>query len=136
MLRYFCGMGVKRKTESLKTVLHTFEQTEEAISVVELVKKLKDQMNKTTVYRILERLEQDGVLHSFTDSNGLKWYAKCTSGCTTHHHSDVHPHFQCTDCGKVECLDFEVPLPSLPNRKVQSSEFLLVGQCEDCSTEA
>ena len=125
-------MGVIRKTKSVKTLLAVFEQTNDAISVVELVKRLHQDMNKTTVYRILERLEEDGVLHSFMDKNGLKWYAKCND-CSVGHHSDSHPHFQCRECGKVECLTFDVTIPKIPNHKVDSAEFLFVGQCEKCS---
>ena len=124
-------MGIIRKTKSVKTLLHAFEQTNDAISVVELVKRLHQEMNKTTVYRILDRLEEDGVLHSFMDKDGLKWYAKC-SDCSVGHHTDTHPHFQCSECGKVECLTFDVKIPSLPNHKVDSAVFLLVGLCGEC----
>ena len=55
-------MGIIRKTQSVKTLLNVFEQSDEAISVVGLVKQLNEKMNKTTVYRILERLEEDGIL--------------------------------------------------------------------------
>ncbi len=125
-------MGVIRKTKSVKTLLNVFEQNNDAISVVELVKKLHQEMNKTTVYRILERLEEDGILHSFMDKDGIKWYAQC-SDCSVGHHSDSHPHFQCRECGKVECLTFDVTIPKIPNHKVDSAEFLFVGQCEKCS---
>ena len=33
-------------------------------------------MNKTTVYRILDRFEKEGILHWFIDNDGLKRYAK------------------------------------------------------------
>ena len=125
-------MGIIRKTKSVKTVLGVLEQTDGATSVVKLVKQLQQEMNKTTVYRILERLEESGILHSFMDKDGLRWYATC-SNCSAGHHADTHPHFQCVECGKIECLKFEVQVPSLPNHKVQTTDFLLTGQCEDCS---
>jgi Fur family ferric uptake transcriptional regulator len=124
-------MGVLRKTKSVKTLLAVFEHAENAFSVVDLVERFSSEMNKTTVYRILERLVEDGVLHSFQDQKGLKWYARC-QGCSSGHHEDLHPHFQCKDCGKVECLNEAVAIPRIPKYKVESAEFLLVGQCEDC----
>ncbi len=126
-------MGIIRKTKSVKAVLETFEQSNNAISVVDLVKQFHQKMNKTTVYRILEKLEEDGLLHSFIGKDGLKWYSKCRAECTPESHSDTHPHFQCRDCGKVKCLNFEVPIPSLDNYQIDSAELLLIGQCEDCS---
>jgi len=89
-------------------------------------------MNKTTVYRILERLEDSGELHSFNDSSGLMWYAKCQPTCTEHEHNDIHPHFQCKDCGKVECLEIEINVPKLATHKIENTSVLLTGQCETC----
>ncbi|WP_353778383.1 transcriptional repressor [Winogradskyella sp. 3972H.M.0a.05] len=124
-------MGISRKTKSVKIILDIFENSPSALSVVQLVENLSEHMNKTTVYRILDRLEQDGIVHSFLGNNGLKWYAKC-SDCTSHHHSDIHPHFQCNDCGKVECLTIEVSIPKIPNREIEVSQILIQGKCENC----
>ena len=42
-----------------------------AVSIIELVDRFSDKMNKTTVYRILDRLEKSGILHSFLDQKGI-----------------------------------------------------------------
>ena len=73
-------MGIIRKTKSVKTLLNEFNKNSSAISVTELITRLNSKFNKTTIYRVLDRLEDDGVLHSFLGKNGLKWYAKC-NGC-------------------------------------------------------
>jgi|TARA_B110000914_G_scaffold224582_1_gene242728 Fur family ferric uptake transcriptional regulator len=125
-------MGIIRKTKAVATVLQIFEEKSEPKSVVHLIGLVKDKMNKTTVYRILDRLERDGIIHSFNGKDGLKWYAKC-EGCSANHHSDKHPHFQCTKCDKVECLTVEIKIPSIKNHKVDSTDILLMGQCEVCS---
>lgn len=124
-------MGIIRNTKSVQTLLNVFKETENALSVVALVNALQKQMNKTTVYRILQRVEEEGVLHSFTGKDGNKWYAKCKN-CSSSYHQDVHPHFQCKDCGKTKCISLEVLIPVLPNHKIDSAELLLLGQCEDC----
>lgn len=124
-------MGIKRRTRSVNTILNIFEKTEEALSVVDLVENLKGEMNKTTVYRILERLENEGTVHSFSGTNGLKWYAKCHQ-CASGHHNDIHPHFECEGCGKVECLEINITIPKIDDRTIQSADILLKGQCKDC----
>jgi Fur family ferric uptake transcriptional regulator len=124
-------MGVIRRTKSVISLLELFEQTNEALSATDLVERLNYKMNKTTVYRILVRLEDEGVLHAFKGRDGLQWYAMC-KGCTASHHADLHPHFQCKQCGKTECLDVELSLPSVLNHKIDSAEVLLIGHCEDC----
>ncbi|MGY0392183.1 Fur family transcriptional regulator [Bizionia sp. KMM 8389] len=125
-------MGVIRKTKSVNTVLQFFEDTKEAKSVIQLIELVKDQMNKTTVYRILDRLEADGVIHSFNGKDGLKWYATC-NGCSGNHHIDKHPHFQCLSCDKVSCLSVDVKIPAIKNHKIVSSNILLMGYCDACS---
>jgi len=124
-------MGVVRKTKAVNSLLELFEHTKEALSAIDLVKRLESEMNKTTVYRILERLEDEGILHAFKGKDGLQWYAMC-KGCSASHHADLHPHFQCRVCGKTECLDIELSVPSVPQHKIDSAELLLFGQCEDC----
>jgi Fur family ferric uptake transcriptional regulator len=124
-------MGIVRKTKSLELVLNEFESLTTAISVIDLIKKLNSKLNKTTIYRILEKLEDDGIVHSFLGKNGIKWYAKCRN-CSKSNHSDVHPHFECIDCGKIDCLTVEVKIPSIPNREIRSSQILFQGICESC----
>lgn len=124
-------MKPARKTKAVKTILNHFEQSHLAISVVDLVEGLQDEMNKTTVYRILERLEADGTLHSFLGKDGRKWYAKGHK-CQNGNKLGTHPHFQCMICGKVECLSFEFSIPPLPHYKIENAELFLVGRCKDC----
>jgi Fur family ferric uptake transcriptional regulator len=124
-------MGVIRKTKSLELVLNQFQGSTTAISVIDVIKKLNSKLNKTTIYRILEKLEEDGVLHSFLGNNGIKCYAKCRN-CSNSSHSDLHPHFECIECGKIDCLTVEVKIPIIPNREVRSTQILFNGKCEEC----
>ena len=89
-------------------------------------------MNKITIYRILNKLENNGIVYFFLDKNGYKQYAKC-KGCSSAVHHDVHPYFECNDCGKVECLTINVTVPQIPNRKMKVSHVFLQGKCEVCS---
>ena len=125
-------MGIIRQTQSLKRILNEFEKEPKALSTVDLIERLRKDHNKTTIYRVLDRLEDDGVLHSFQGTDGVKFYAKC-HGCSKSRHSDIHPHFQCVSCGKMDCLDVRVSIPKVPNRKVLSSQLLLQGHCENLS---
>jgi Fur family transcriptional regulator, ferric uptake regulator len=124
-------MGIIRKTQSLDKLLAEFNNASSAISVIELIKRLDSQMNKTTIYRVLDKLEDDGILHSFLDKNGIKWYAKC-SGCSKAEHMDIHPHFECLDCGKIDCITLDLQLPKIPGREVFNSHVLIQGRCENC----
>lgn len=127
-------MKIRRKTNSVKLVEQYFNANAQAVSAVELVKAFDGSMNKTTVYRIVERLEEDGMIHSFTGKDGLRWYALCQDcGTHAHEHQHTHPHFQCNECGKVECLEEEMDLPAFQDRKVESVQLILTGICPACT---
>lgn len=125
-------MGIIRKTKAVKKLLSLFEPSLKAILAVDLIEQLKDEMNKTTVYRALDRLEDEGIIHSFVGKNGLKWYAKCNQ-CSSEKHNDIHPHFQCTICKKVTCLSIEVNIPKLKDYTIDSASVFLTGKCSECS---
>jgi len=111
-------------------LLNAFGQCATAISTTELVERFSDQMNRSTVYRILERLENEGELHSFIGKDGLKWFALSDDVHTDC--SDIHPHFQCKECGKTECLSIHVPMPEVSKYTIESASLLLLGKCKDC----
>jgi Fur family transcriptional regulator, ferric uptake regulator len=81
-------------------VLEILEQKDEALSAIELIERFKLKTNKTSVYRVLERLVNEGTLHSFKGKDGLQWFAKCKNYSYSHH-ADLHPHFQYRDCGNT-----------------------------------
>ena len=80
----------------------------------------------------LDKLKDDGIIHSFIGKSGLKWYAKCHN-CSHDTHNDVHPHFQCKTCGAVECLSVSFTLPSIKNYKIDSASLFIQGQCSSCT---
>ena len=125
-------MGISRKTKAVKLLLNLFDQENNALSVVDLVSFFSEKMNKTTVYRILNRLEESGVLHSFIDRDGLKRYARGDQRSTPLNKPSIHPHFLCEDCGISTCLPLKVTTPSIPNYIINSSEQLYLGQCKNC----
>ena len=125
-------MTVIRQTKSIKLILNVFDQSGDAISVVELIERFKGQMDKTTVYRILDRLEGQGTLHSFIGTDGSKRYAKWDEKTDSSKEITIHPHFECRYCGNSSCLPVRISIPSVSNFIIESAEQLLIGKCEDC----
>ena len=125
-------MSAARNTKTVKLILDAFKESENPISISDLVFIFKQKMNKTTVYRILNRLENSNILHSFIDKDGLKRYAKNFQQDSSLKNSNTHSHFICDDCGISSCLPLQIPAPTLDNYKINSSEHLFIGQCENC----
>lgn len=126
-------MANLRKTKSLQIIVDAFDASDIALSGVELVHRFRSDMNKTTVYRVLDRLEKQNFLHSYTDTNGIRWYAR-SKDCDDHDETNHHSHFQCVVCGKSKCIHVDIDLPTLPNHRVDLARLMLVGHCEDCLT--
>ena len=125
-------MRISRNTKTVKLLLKLFDKKDHALPVIDLVSIFSKKMNKTTVYRILHRLEDSGVLHSFVGKDGLKRYAKGDQRSSSSKKPILHPHFLCEECGISSCLPIKIPKPSIPNYTINSSEQLYLGQCKDC----
>ena len=125
-------MTGSRNTKTVKLILDAFKKNDNPILISDLVSTFKQKMNKTTVYRILNRLEDSNILHSFVDKDGLKRYAKDIQKDSMSKDYKIHSHFICDDCGISSCLPIQIPTPSINNYKINSSEHLFIGQCGDC----
>ena len=125
-------MGVLRKTKHLEHVLQAFRQSSDALSAGMLVDALANEINKSTVYRMLQKLEDDGVIHSFLTIDQIRFYALC-KGCSSGRHVDTHAHFQCTSCKRVSCVSRKF-IADPRRSRITSAQVLFTGQCESCLT--
>ena len=124
-------MAVARKTKNLQLVLEAFSTSNRALTAKAVMKTLPPTVNKTTVYRLLDRLKAGGELHSFVGEQGVMHYAKCHA-CTTEAHTHSHPHFQCLSCREVRCLDAELTFPELVGVQISEAQIFLKGHCQSC----
>lgn len=95
-------------------------------------------IGKSTVYRLVTKLTDDGVLKRFYDEgkkSAVYQYVDHESGC------DRHFHLKCTDCGKTVHLEdktTEAALKSilLDNQFVMDEgKTILFGKCKGCKEE-
>lgn len=123
-----------KNTKQRVRVLEEIAADSAAISQPELEKKLGKEIDRVTLYRILNTYEDNGILHRIIDLNGTANYAICSSSCTAHHHHDEHVHFNCTNCSKIYCLSIKVPPIDIPKGfETQSLNLIAYGICEKCS---
>jgi Fur family ferric uptake transcriptional regulator len=123
-----------RRTKAVMEVNNFFKQRSGPVSAVDMVNRFKGIMNKVTVYRVLARLEKEGIIHTVVDKDGLTWYAR-SEHSPREKLEDHHPHFQCNKCGRMLCLPVSLELPNIKNHKIESENILLIGACEDCQKE-
>ncbi len=90
---------------------------------------------KSTVYRLLSQLLEEGMLRRFrdgADSNYLYQHSSKNQKC------DFHFHMKCTECGKIYHLECEKSddllyhVLSEHGFAVNCSKSMLYGQCQKC----
>ena len=95
---------------------------------------LKDGRGKSTVYRLISKLVDEGEVRRIADGkNRHVTYQYIHSG-----HCAQHLHLKCKDCGRLIHLDGELS-SSLEERILKTEGFmldlgaLLYGRCEKCA---
>lgn len=124
-----------RSTRQRHVVLEEFSHADFALSQPELEKRLKGEMDRVTLYRILSSFEEKGILHSIIDQFGTTNYASCSSSCSAGHHKDQHIHFNCLNCRKIYCLQSTNPPVDIPTGfKAENVSIVATGLCKVCSS--
>jgi len=103
-----------------------------ALSHSDVLEKLQsvDTFDRVTVYRALDWLAQQGLVHKVAGA-GRAWRFQATRSETMHRHA----HFHCKQCGKTFCLpEVEPILPrEIPaNFLVEAVELNIKGVCGAC----
>lgn len=125
-----------RKTENGRALLLHLRRREVALSHGELIQDGQLHMDRATLYRMLRRFEDHGLVHRVVDDEVSVKYALCTEACSTEHHQDNHVHFKCQSCGQTQCLEqTTVPELMLPSGlQAQRTEVLVTGLCQRCQS--
>ncbi len=82
-------------------VLETIHAAKKAISSKEILLRARKRntVDKVTVYRILDLLVDKKLVRRISALDGVLRYEVV---CAAHH--PEHGHFECRDCGEIECL--------------------------------
>ncbi|WBL21490.1 Fur family transcriptional regulator [Zunongwangia sp. HRR-M8] len=124
-----------RNTKHQQAVLDLLQKATKTLTADEIKEQIEDNINKTTVYRMLDRFVDAGKIHFVTGQNGKSYYALCKD-CEEEpeQHIHNHLHFQCENCGNVECLPQTLEVPTLKNYQIKETQLLLIGICKTCTT--
>lgn len=127
--------GLKRTTSRIE-VVRAVAKSRRPMSHTEVIRALASRgFDRVTLYRNLLDLAEVGVLRR-TDHGDHVWRYEMVSRET---HVAEHPHFVCTDCGRVACLTgVAVEITAFDNsapRSVRSHKVAvqLSGRCNACA---
>jgi len=113
------------------------ERSLQHFSVDDVVFEMKNRgesIGRSTVYRYLELLAEQGVVRKYTGVQGITQYqhVEDASGC------DDHFHMMCSHCGNLMHVDCTLMramsehLMSAHGFRLDPRETILVGVCEKC----
>ena len=116
-----------RVTSARVMALAYLLQADKPVTHEELLSNLALPMDRVTLYRVLDWLVRQRLVHKVTTEDRL-WRFIAGDGGRVH-----HPHFYCENTGKLICLP-EVEIPPIPlskRFKVSHVEVVFHGVCEE-----
>lgn len=120
-----------RNTEKQNLVRDILSNTEHTMSAEDIMAAMPIKVNKTTIYRILDRFAEKGEVHFVTGKNGKAYYALCNN-CGVSHKIHNHIHFECQVCKEVTCQPNTLHIPNLEGFTIHETQFLVIGICNKC----
>ncbi|MEQ9165848.1 MAG: transcriptional repressor [Fulvivirga sp.] len=123
-----------KKTDIRVEIIELFMTCDYALSVHDVVSKLKTKKDRVTIYRALISFEKRGILHRASeDGQGVKYAMNLVDNkdkLTT----KKHVHFVCDECNKTYCLsNLSVPDVEIPNEYLVNQVYYSInGICQKC----
>lgn len=123
-----------KHTKNRISVLNFILRSKTPVSAIQLQNNIEE-IDKATIYRTLNILRDNEIIRELPAESGAAHYEKA---CV---HNPVHPHFQCTDCGRLSCLtplsfDDSVRISKMAEgNKISSVNIIIKGTCEDCTAD-
>ena len=123
----------ERATPARCAVLGVLLAAERALTHLEIGARLGMQLNRVTLYRVLEWLVQHHIAHKIADEDRV-WRFNASPPAAEANHR--HAHFRCNRCVSVTCLEgmsttFALSLPA--GFRSQEVDLTISGICAECA---
>lgn len=124
-----------RRTKALEELLATLVESDRPMTLAELSssKRLTDQCDKATVYRLLQRLTEHGIIRRLGLHERAAYFTLLQPG----KHSD---YLICTGCGKIDSVKAPCPVHELEDEIREKTgyqglyhELEFFGVCPKCA---
>ncbi|MFD3001270.1 Fur family transcriptional regulator [Pontibacter toksunensis] len=122
----------RRNTPTKEAVLSVLAASAKALSQDAIEQKINIDIDRATVYRVLNRFCEDGIIHKIVAEDGKQYFAVCTK-CDEKKFADHHFHFRCKSCQTIECMPMAVHFSAPEGYHVENVNCVLTGVCKDCS---
>ena len=124
----------RRNTATKEAVLQLLQHSRKAMSQDAIERKISIDINRATIYRVLNRFCEDGILHKIVAEDGKQYFALCVK-CEEKQIENNHFHFRCLRCQTIECLPELVHFSLPEGYSVEAVNCLLTGHCGACKRD-
>lgn len=129
-------------TKSKNTIIEILRTNKDtaicAESILEAFNNKCQKINITTIYRNLDKLEKEKIIHKFPASDSHKALYQITRHDLN---NEDHLHLQCSQCGKIIHLDCEYMKNFIQHIKdyhefdLTCDKSILFGLCQECKSK-
>ncbi|MFT4175332.1 MAG: transcriptional repressor [Luteolibacter sp.] len=130
-----CRQSGLRRTKALEELIVTLLENDRPMTLAELAgsKRLSDQCDKATVFRLLQRLTEHGIVRRLGLHERAAYFTLLVPG----KHSD---YLICTGCGSIEAIQAPCPVHHLEEEIREKTGFQnlyheleFFGTCPKCA---
>ena len=131
-----CRAAGLRRTKALEDLITTLLESPRPMTLGELASspRLTDQCDKATVFRLLQRLAEHGLVRRLGLHERAAYFTLLVPG-------RHHDYLVCTQCGRISEVDMACPVHTLERKLEKASGFHHIyheleffGICPDCHT--
>lgn len=119
-----------------RMTLKLLQESTTPISALDIEVALET-VDRSSISRTLSAFVNAALVHVIDDGSGSTKYEICHHHGNHSDHTDIHPHFHCTECGRTICLT-DIPLAdvTLPDGYLPlSTNYVIKGLCPRCSSK-
>lgn len=122
----------RRNTPSKEAVLNLLKDAGKAMSHDAIEKQIVVDIDRATIYRVLNSFCTDGLVHRIVAEDGKQYFAVWNK-YEDKQEADYHFYFRCMACQTIECLPETVHFSTLLGYTVNSVNCVITGTCKDCT---
>lgn len=126
---------MKRRNTPTKQAVMSVLTAGKAMSQDAIERKIQMDIDRVTIYRILNRFCEDGIAHRIVAEDGKQYFAICMP-CEGKKSMGHHFHFRCTRCETIECLQAPVHFVLPKGYQVETVNCVLTGICKSCAAQS
>lgn len=121
------------KTKQKELLLSIIKNQKREFTIKDIYNQVKDKTGLTTIYRLIDKLNNDGLLNKYIGKDNITYYQyldKCSH--------ENHFFLKCTNCGNIIHIDCDC-ISELSNHIINEHHFIpshehiiINGICNNC----